>query len=76
MVVPNDQRMHITNHLLFVDDLKISATDENIMKSMVETVDKFFDVAGLEENPAKSATKTEICANKAVPLKGIGNTLK
>ncbi|VDN01274.1 unnamed protein product [Thelazia callipaeda] len=38
MAVSTDQGMHPTNHLLFVDDLKLLATNENIMKAMAEEV--------------------------------------
>ncbi|VDN04282.1 unnamed protein product [Thelazia callipaeda] len=62
--VPTNQGMHITNHLLFVDDLKIFATGKDIMKSMAKSVEKFLDVAGLEVNSAKSATNTEVYTDK------------
>ncbi|VDN04113.1 unnamed protein product [Thelazia callipaeda] len=68
--VPTDQGMHATNHLLFVDDLKLLATEEDIMKATSEEVQKFFEIVGLEVNPTKSATNTELCADMAVLLEG------
>ncbi|VDN04607.1 unnamed protein product [Thelazia callipaeda] len=35
---------------------------------MTKGVEKFFDVVGLEVNPAKSATNTEVCTDKPALL--------
>jgi len=50
---------HSTNHLLFIDDLKLLATSGDNLKAMVEESKKFFKTIGLEVNAAKSATNEE-----------------
>ncbi|VDN06198.1 unnamed protein product [Thelazia callipaeda] len=47
-------------------DLKLLATDEDIMKAVVEEVQKFFEVVELEVYSAKSATDNEIYDDKAM----------
>ena len=62
--------MHITNHLLFIDDLKLLALNEADLSRMTSETEIFFKVIGLEINREKSATNTNICSNTAVLLDG------
>ncbi len=62
--------MHITNHLLFIDDLKLLALNEADLSRMTSETGRFFKVIGLEINREKSATNTNICSNTAVLLDG------
>ena len=56
---------YVTNHLLFIDDLKLYSEQENILKAMCDETENFFNVVGLERNRAKSATN---CENLGVSL--------
>ncbi|KAF7680999.1 Retrovirus-related Pol polyprotein from type-2 retrotransposable element R2DM, partial [Astathelohania contejeani] len=46
---------HATNHLLFIDDLKLLATNSTVMGNMVKETESFFKTIGLEINREKSA---------------------
>ncbi|XP_029655022.1 uncharacterized protein LOC115228605 [Octopus sinensis] len=48
-----------TNHLLFIDDLKIIAEKEDTVLKMMEDVDEYFDAVGLKRNSEKSATNLD-----------------
>ena len=63
--------MYITNHLLFVDDLKLMAESEETLKLLLKETKDFFDTVGLEMNKDKSATNTKACAEDATLLEGI-----
>ena len=63
-------KSYITNHLLFIDDLKILAKSEDNLKLMNEETKKFFITVGLECNFEKSATNCTGCENDAVILEG------
>ncbi|KAF7682751.1 LINE-1 retrotransposable element ORF2 protein, partial [Astathelohania contejeani] len=41
---------HATNHLLFIDDLKLLATNSTVMGNMVKETESFFKTIGLEIN--------------------------
>ena len=41
---------HCTNHLLFIDDLKILAKTDEVLADMMKETKKFFEVVGLEMN--------------------------
>lgn len=69
--VPTDSGMYITNHLLFIDDLKLLAETESELKSMMEETKEFFGDIGLEMNKDKSATNTESLAGDATLLEGL-----
>ncbi|KAM0681267.1 hypothetical protein GINT2_000471 [Glugoides intestinalis] len=58
------------NHLLFIDDLKLLAKDEKVLKLMVEETMEFLDTVGLEHNREKSATNAKTCENAGVFLEG------
>ncbi|XP_029657731.1 uncharacterized protein LOC115232001 [Octopus sinensis] len=48
-----------TNHLLFIDDLKIFALKQDTLLKMMEAVNGFFKIVGLEMNSEKSASNLE-----------------
>jgi len=59
---------YVSNHLLFIDDLKLYAEKEDILERMMNETQKFFDVIGLEMNKAKSATNCNACKDKAIVM--------
>ncbi|KAI5173816.1 hypothetical protein PAEPH01_2040 [Pancytospora epiphaga] len=62
--------MHSTNHLLFINDLKLLVETDDALSLMTKEVIQFFDVVGLEINKEKSATNSEASADAAVMLEG------
>ena len=66
--IKTDEEHYVTNHLLFIDDLKLYSEKEEILLQMCEETEKFFNVVGLERNRDKSATNCEVCKDLAVPL--------
>ena len=66
--IKTDDDQYVSNHLLFIDDLKLFAESEEVLKKMSDETEKFFGVVGLERNRAKSATNCEACESTAVPL--------
>ncbi|KAF9762034.1 Retrovirus-related Pol polyprotein from type-1 retrotransposable element R2 [Nosema granulosis] len=64
--IPIDiEECYSTNHLLFIDDLKLLAEDESTLGKMLEETMEFCEMVNLEINPKKSATnaaslKTEV----------------
>ena len=65
-----EDNYHTTNHLLFIDDLKLLAKDDIILYKMLNEVRKFFYSIGLEMNKDKSATNSIFCSNDAEMMKG------
>ncbi|KAF7684401.1 hypothetical protein TCON_0400 [Astathelohania contejeani] len=63
---------HATNHLLFIDDLKLLAINSTVMGNMVKEIEFFFKAIGLEINREKSATNDSQCENTATLLDGTG----
>ncbi|XP_029656130.1 uncharacterized protein LOC115230029 [Octopus sinensis] len=61
-----------TNHLFFIDDLKIFALKEDVVIKMMEAVDGFFKTVGLEMNSEKSASnvKSLSCCETLEGVKG------
>jgi hypothetical protein len=58
--------LHYTcNHLLFIDDLKLFASSEEVLNSMVTETKSFFKTVGLEMNVEKSATNSSSCESDA-----------
>ena len=53
---------------MFINDLKLYADRETVLKAMTEDAEKLFEVVGLVSNRAKSATNCEVCEETAVPL--------
>jgi hypothetical protein len=60
--VPTDSGMYTTNHLLFVDSLKLMAESDEELKMLMKETKEIFKALGLEMNNDKSATNTEACA--------------
>ncbi|TBU10851.1 reverse transcriptase [Hamiltosporidium tvaerminnensis] len=60
VTVQTDAESHSTNHLLFIDDLKLLAKDSSTLK-----------VIGLEINKDKSATNDTCCEDTATLLEGV-----
>ena len=69
--VPTETGMYVTNHLLFVDDLKLIAESDEVLMQLMKETKEFFKAVGLEMNKDKSATNTEACAEDATLLEGI-----
>ena len=69
--VATESGMYCTNHLLFVDDLKLIAESDEVLKMLMEETKEFFKAIGLEMNKDKSATNTEACTEDATLLEGI-----
>lgn len=63
-----DECVYTCNHLLFIDDLKIFAKEENTLCGMLSETEKFFSTIGLEINKSKSASNTSACEEKTVVL--------
>ena len=68
VAVRTDDDQYVSNHLLFIDDLKLFAEKEEVLKKMSDETERFFEIVGLERNKAKSATNSEVCENMAMPL--------
>lgn len=68
--VQTDSQSFVTNHLLFIDDLKLLAENEDNLKAMKEETKNFFSAVGLEMNREKSATNCMGCQEDAVLLEG------
>ncbi|KAM0679505.1 hypothetical protein GINT2_002349 [Glugoides intestinalis] len=71
VTVPTESGMYVTNHLLFIDDLKLMAESDEILKALMEETKEFFKAIGLEMNKDKSAINTEACSEDATLLEGI-----
>lgn len=71
VIIPTESGTHVTNHLLFIDDLKLMAENDEVLKNMMEETKEFFKTIGLEMNKEKSATNTKACAEDAMFLEGI-----
>ncbi|EQB59819.1 hypothetical protein NAPIS_ORF02647 [Vairimorpha apis BRL 01] len=68
--VQTDDKRFVTNHLLFIDDLKLLAESDVVLKLMKEETKNFFRCVGLEMNKDKSATNCMGCSDDAVVLEG------
>ena len=68
IAIKMETEQYVSNHLLFIDDLKLYSEKEDIMKKMCDETEKFFCVVGLERNRAKSATNCDACESIAMPL--------
>ncbi|EQB61451.1 hypothetical protein NAPIS_ORF00971 [Vairimorpha apis BRL 01] len=65
-----DNQSLVTNHILFIDDLKLLAENQDDLKSMIEETKNFFKTVGLEINREKSAKNCIGCEEDAVILEG------
>lgn len=64
----NEKRSYCTNHLLFIDDLKIMAERESTVQIITNETKRFFSIVGLEINTDKSATNSLILVGDSVLL--------
>ena len=64
----NEKRSYCTNHLLFIDDLKIMAERESTVQIITNETKRFFSIIGLEINTDKSATNSLILVSDSVLL--------
>ncbi|TBU13435.1 reverse transcriptase [Hamiltosporidium tvaerminnensis] len=71
VTVQTDAESHSTNHLLFIDDLKLLAKDSSILSAMTDEAKEFLEVIGLEINKEKSATNDTCCEDTATLLEGV-----
>ena len=69
--VPTESGMYNTNHLIFVDNLKLMAKSNEVLKMLIEETKEFFKAIELEMNKYKSTTNTEVCAEDAAFIEGI-----
>ncbi|TBU19956.1 reverse transcriptase, partial [Hamiltosporidium tvaerminnensis] len=61
--VQTDAKSHSTNHLLFIDDLKLLAKDSSTLSAMTGEAKEFLEVIGLEINKEKSAKNDTCCVS-------------
>ncbi|GIX61581.1 reverse transcriptase [Babesia caballi] len=66
----SDSREFGTNHLLYIDDLKLLANDEDVMQKMTKETEEYLTHIGLTINRDKSATNSSRCAETARLLEG------
>ncbi|KAF7679731.1 hypothetical protein TCON_2470 [Astathelohania contejeani] len=59
---------HTTNHLLFIDNLKLLVTNSTVMGNMVKENESFFKAIGLKINRDKSVMNDQQCENTAILL--------
>ena len=71
LTIQTDAGAFCSNHLLFVDDLKLLATDDANATAMLDATDVFFKAVGLEMNRSKSATNVPECGERAKLLDGV-----
>ncbi|KAK1939735.1 putative reverse transcriptase, partial [Babesia divergens] len=67
-----DDRILATNHLLYIDDLKIIVEKKGTLKAMTEETQKFLKAIGFEMNREKSATNSPEYSDAAKLLEGTG----
>ncbi|KAK1348397.1 hypothetical protein LUQ84_002401 [Hamiltosporidium tvaerminnensis] len=71
VTVQNDAESHSTNHILFIDDLKLFTKDSSTLSAMTDEAKEFLEVIGLEINKEKSATNNTCCEDTATLLEGV-----
>ncbi|TBU13241.1 reverse transcriptase [Hamiltosporidium tvaerminnensis] len=71
VTVQTDAESHSTNHLLFIDDLKLLAKDSSTLSAMTGEAKEFLEVIELEINKEKSATNDKCCEDTAALLEGV-----
>ena len=57
-----------TNHLIFIDDIKLLAEEDCELKKLADTTKEFLNQIGMEINWEKSATNSEQCEDLAKTL--------
>ena len=70
VTIKTENESHTTNHLIFIDDLKLLATSDIILTRMMNEAKIFLNSIGLEINPKKSATNSIFCSNDGELLEG------
>lgn len=70
LTIETDAGTLCSNHLLFVDDLKLISTDSKVAGTMMAAVSEFFGAIGLDINYNKSATNEPMCADGAKFIHG------
>ena len=63
--VEEGERWYSTNHLLFIDDLKLLARSEDTLVALAGSTKAFLQRIGLEVNSSKSATNVQRCSDAA-----------
>ena len=63
-----DKECYASDHLLFIDDLKLFAHNEETLNALIRETENFFKTVGLEMNRQESATNTEDCERSALVL--------
>ncbi|KAF9756149.1 Retrovirus-related Pol polyprotein from type-2 retrotransposable element R2DM [Nosema granulosis] len=66
--IPLNDVSYSTNHLLFIDDLKLFAENEGTARKLLDETKEFFKTIGLEMNKEKSATNARSCLDDATLL--------
>ena len=61
VAIKMETEQYVTNHLLFIDDLKLYANNEENLKKMCDETENFFKSVGLERNRVKSAANSKSC---------------
>ncbi|KAL0265726.1 UNVERIFIED_CONTAM: hypothetical protein PYX00_011441 [Menopon gallinae] len=61
--VEKGERWYSTNHLLFIDDIKLLARSKSTLEAMAGTTKAFLQRTGLEINPGNSATNVRVCGD-------------
>ncbi|TBU11344.1 reverse transcriptase, partial [Hamiltosporidium tvaerminnensis] len=64
VTVQTDAEINSTNHILFIDDLKLLAKDSSSLSAMTGEAKEFLEVIGLEINKEKSAQMNRVCVYK------------
>lgn len=64
----NKQKSYCTNHLLFIDDLKILTENDSALEIIVAETKRFFNTIELKMNVQKSASNSLILVSEAVLL--------
>ncbi|TBT97008.1 putative reverse transcriptase, partial [Hamiltosporidium tvaerminnensis] len=66
----NDADSHTSKHLLFIDFIKLLATDNSILSTITDEAKEFIKVIGLEINKEKSAILDTCCDDTATLYEG------
>ncbi|KAF7682683.1 hypothetical protein TCON_2100 [Astathelohania contejeani] len=61
VVVHAEEALHATNHLLFIDNLKLLSNDSIVMGGMVEEAESSFSAIEFDINRDKSETNDPLC---------------
>ncbi|TBU12087.1 reverse transcriptase, partial [Hamiltosporidium tvaerminnensis] len=73
VTVQTDAESYSTNHIFFIDDLKLLAIDSSTLSAMTGEAKEFLEVIGLEINKEKSVTNDTCCEDTATLLEGVNS---